>query len=89
MGKATKVAYEGKMVDAEQLEFAAEQEPWAAYKLDDGTVAKFKHVLAKAYKLTNQFLPNGDPVYIFQAGAVASLEVPENLRKRTEEGLIK
>ena len=82
MGKPTKIEYEGKLVPAEELEFEAEKEPWSTYRLEDGTILKFKQALAKVSKLTGIFKPDGEPIYVFQIGAITLAEVPEELKQK-------
>jgi hypothetical protein len=82
LGKPTKVEYEGKIVPAEDLTFDADKEPWTVYTLEDGTVIKFKQALAKICRLTDTFKPDGEPIYVFQIGAIMHAESPEHLKKK-------
>lgn len=82
MSKITKVEFEGKVVPAEELDYEAEKEPWSTYKLEDGTVIKFKQVLAKICRLTETFKSDGEPIYVYQIGAMAHLDVPDSLKSK-------
>jgi hypothetical protein len=42
-GKPVSTEYERKKVDAEELDFHAEAEPWSIYRLEDGTVLRVKN----------------------------------------------
>jgi hypothetical protein len=82
LAKSTKIEYEGKMVPAEELDFEADKEPWAVYKLEDGSVLRFKQALAKVCKLSGVFKPDGDPIYVFQMGGITHIEIPEELKQK-------
>ena len=70
------------MVPAEELEFEADKEPWTIYKLEDGTTIKFKQALAKICKVVGISKPDGEPIYVFQLGTMAHVDVPEQLKKK-------
>jgi hypothetical protein len=72
------------MVPAEELEFDTDKEPWTVYRLEDGTLLKFKQVLSKACRLIDKFKPNGEPIYVFNLGAITISEVPTELKKKAE-----
>ena len=73
------------MVPADQLEFEPEKEPWAVYKLEDGTVLKLKTVLGSVARLVDRYKPDGEPIYILGFGAVPLLEVPPELRRQAAQ----
>jgi hypothetical protein len=81
LSKPNKVVYEGQLVSAEQLDFEAEKEPWAVYKLEDGTVLRFKQTLVTVSKVVGQF-KDGDPIYVFQIGGLFHADVPEELKEK-------
>ena len=82
MSKLTKVEFEGKVVPAEELDVEAEKESWTVYKLEDGTTIKFKHALAKICRLKDVFKPDGEPIYVYQIGSFAHLDVDESLKNK-------
>lgn len=84
LSKPTQIEYEGKMVPAEELTFETDKEPWTVYTLEDGTVIKFKQALAKVCRLTDTFKPDGEPIYVFQIGALTHADAPEHLKKKTK-----
>jgi hypothetical protein len=69
------------MVPADQLDFEAEKEPWAVYKLEDGTTLRFKPVLTTVARLVERYKQDGEPIYAFGVGGVPMLEVPSELRR--------
>lgn len=82
MSKSVKIEYEGQLVPAEELDFEVEKEPWTVYKLEDGTVLKFKQALAKVCRLTEAFKKDGEPIYVFQVGGMTHADVPASLKKK-------
>jgi len=83
LAKRIEVEYEGKKVAAEQLEYTAKvPEPWAVYELEDGTQVKMKLILAQVFRIIDQYLPNGDPVYGLQVGNLPVFSYAPNLSKQ-------
>ncbi len=80
MSRATEVEFQGERIPAEELDFEIEKEPWAVYRLEDGTILKLKHVLVSVAR-TNRYKPDGEPIYVFQVSGVAHTEVPPSLKK--------
>ena len=83
--------FEGQLVDADQLEFETEKEPFSVYKLEDGTIIKLKTVLGNVSRLVDRYKPDGEPIYILAVGGMPVTEVPANLRQqpaqqKTEKG---
>jgi len=44
------------------------------YKLEDGTVLKVKGVATSVMRIDNQFLPDGNPIYIVYMNPVTSVQ---------------
>jgi hypothetical protein len=76
------IEYEGRQVPAQELEFETEKEPWTVYRLEDGAVLKLKQVLAKVARLTENFKPDGEPIYVMQFGSLTVVDVPDELKKK-------
>ncbi len=51
---------------SDTMEFKVKNEPWAKYKLEDGTLLFARLVVAKIYK-TDQYDPAGQPVYAWSS----------------------
>lgn len=81
LAKRIKVPFEGKMVDADQIEFEAEKEPWSIYRFEDGTVMRMKTVVGTVARLVDHYKPDGEPIYVFGMGGVPIMEVPPELKK--------
>lgn len=49
------------------------EERFVQYKLEDGTVLKVKSVATSILRVDNEYLPDGNPVYIVLANPVVSV----------------
>ncbi len=65
----------------EEIEFETERESWNIYVLGDGTKLKLKCVAASIIRL-DEYLPNGDPMYLVNASNVVATDVPDQLKKK-------
>ncbi|MGD2201620.1 MAG: hypothetical protein PVJ38_08325 [Candidatus Bathyarchaeota archaeon] len=66
-----------KTVDVDWTE---EKENWNEYKLEDGTTLKVKLVLRGVRRATDQYGPDGAPLYVVNSqNVVRSVNVPEEL----------
>lgn len=83
MSKATEVEFQGEKIPAEELDFEIEKEPWAVYRLEDGTVLRLKQVLVRVAR-TNRYKPDGEPIYVFEVSGVAHTNVPPSLKKNAD-----
>lgn len=66
----------------QEIEFVTERESWNSYILEDGTKVKLKAVAATIVRL-DEYLPNGDPMYIVNASNVVATDVPDNLKRQS------
>lgn len=66
----------GQTVEADTMSFSALEEPWARYKLDDGTIIKIKIVLSDVFKLPTPDPLTGLPQIVVKSGNVMSVEPP-------------
>jgi hypothetical protein len=80
---------DGTLVKCQDLDFEVESEPWARYKLKDGTMLKVKVVVGKISRAidpkTGGILRNpetGEPYYNVLHNVFLMAEVPESLMKR-------
>jgi len=64
----------------EEIEFEPERENWSTYLLADGTKMRMKAVAATIIRL-DEYLPNGDPMYMVNASNVVATDVPDNLKR--------
>jgi hypothetical protein len=70
----------GRELMGEEIEFETERESWNTYLLADGTKVKLKAVAATIIRF-DEYLPNGDPMYLVNASNVVATDVPENLKR--------
>jgi hypothetical protein len=70
------------LMEAEDIDFTEEKEPWNVYKLSDGTTLKIKLVL-RGVKRLKKFAPDGNPIYVINATNVLRVvDVPKELRMK-------
>ena len=70
-----KVVVNGKEVMATQVGFSTIGEPWAEYRLEDGSTARVKFVMTRILK-TEERTPAGDPVYSFDGQPILVVDEP-------------
>jgi hypothetical protein len=81
----TKVMYLGSLRDGESVPIVEQVESWNEYRLNDGTVLRFKSVVTEIVRLTNPdvYDNEGVPIYVVKSTQMAAIaQVPENLRKK-------
>ena len=76
-----KINFQGRIVDAEVVDFEADKEQWSTYILHDGTSLKVKAVVTEVARLEGVFDQNGDPVYFIQASQIMHVNAPDTLRR--------
>ena len=76
-----KVRLGDREVNATEVPFEVEREPWITYILEDGSTLKVKTVLAEVLRVEGEWTPSGDPLYIVNASPVISTVAPERLRR--------
>jgi hypothetical protein len=82
----------GSEVEATNVDFETMQEDWNEYKLEDGTVLRFKTVVSSIIRTENYDPMTGDPVYHVRSTNILRVKVPDELkrlpasRKSSEEG---
>jgi hypothetical protein len=81
MPNRRKVHFQGRMVDAEVVDFEADKEQWSTYILHDGTSLKVKAVVTEVARLEGIYDQKGDPVYLIQASQIMHVNAPDTLRK--------
>jgi len=83
---------DGTLIKCQDLDFEVECEPWARYKLKDGTILKIKVVVGKISRAidpkTGEIFRNpetGEPFYNVLHNVLLIAEVPESLMKKPQE----
>lgn len=71
-------------MEAEDLDFAEENEQWNSYKLSDGTVLRIKLILREVKRL-KKWKPDGSPIYVISSqNIVRTVNIPKQLKKNPE-----
>lgn len=85
----------GMEVEAIDVDFTTVNEDWNEYRLEDGTVLKFKTVVSSIIRTENYDPMTGDPVYHVRSTNLLRVKVPDELKrlpgkkksKKAEEGV--
>ena len=78
MSARVKIEFEGRQVEADDLEFKADKEDWNSYTAEDGAVIKLKHVTAKIYRLVDRTKEDGSPMYVVCGTALLTTTPPSS-----------
>ena len=72
---------DGREIEAMDVDFETMKEDWNEYKLEDGTILKFKTIVSSIVR-TEEYDPmTGDPVYHVRSTNVLRVKVPEELKR--------
>lgn len=71
-----RVIVNGKEVSGQQVQFATLGEPWAEYRLEDGSTARVKCVLTRLVR-TDEKMANGDTIYTFDVQPILMVDEPD------------
>jgi len=71
----------GREIEAMDVDFETVREDWNEYKLEDGTILKFKTIVSSIIR-TEEYDPmTGDPVYHVRSTNILRVKVPEELKR--------
>jgi|SRR5882672_4775782 hypothetical protein len=82
-GKAMKrveLAVGDKTIGGTLVDFATVREEYNSYKLSDGSMIRMKTVVTNIIR-TDEFTPNGEPIYVVNSQNVLVADVPDDLKK--------
>lgn len=65
------------------LDFVADSEPWAQYRLEDGTVIRVRVMLVKCIN-RNEYGEDGYPIYQMQFSQVLDVTWPDHVKAEAE-----
>ncbi len=74
-------APDGRVIEAEDVDFDVVKEEWNEYRLKDGTVLKIKLVIGSVIRTEDYNPMTGDPTYLLQSTNVVKAVVPEKLKR--------
>jgi hypothetical protein len=73
----------GPFVDGVEVGVASSSEKWNEYTLEDGTKIRLKPILIEVIRVTDQYDPEGNPLYVTKAQPIVTiLEVQEKLKRK-------
>lgn len=75
--KKKKLPILGIEFDVSEVPVAEMKEVFNEYKLEDGTVLKVKGALSSIVRVDNQFLPDGNPIYMAFLTPIVKVESSE------------
>jgi len=68
-------------VEAVEVDFDGESEPWSTYKLSDGTTLKVRTTVTGVFRLDGEHDQMGNPVYnVSHTTLIRVVNVPKNLK---------
>ncbi len=77
-----KFNFQGREVDATEVEFQTRKEDWNEYQLMDGSVIKMKMVVSDIFRLDGAYDNEGNPAYHIKSSNVATVKSPDTLKKK-------
>jgi hypothetical protein len=84
MDRPIKVNFQGREVDAVEVDFKTIKEEWNEYDLTDGTRIRLKSVASNMVRVINEYDNDGNPIYLVKSSNVLALSVPDNLKRGKE-----
>ena len=69
-----KVDFQGKQIEAIEIEVVRTNEPWTECQLADGKVLMFKDVVISVCKAVTETNPDGSPLYLFGTHRVVRIK---------------
>ena len=77
-----KINFQGRDVDATEIEFQTRKEDWNEYQLMDGTVVKMKLVVSQIFRIDGMYDNEGNPAYQIKSMNVVAVTAPDALKKK-------
>jgi hypothetical protein len=71
----------GREIEAMDVDFETIKEDWNEYKLEDGTVLRFKTVVSSIIRTENYDPMTGDPVYHVRSTNILRVKVPAEMKR--------
>ena len=80
-----KITYQGREVDAIEVNFKVNREDWNEYQLADGTELRMRLVVGEVYYLPGTYDREGKPVYFVKSQNLVISKSPDHLLKHPEQ----
>jgi len=77
-----KINFQGREVDATEVEFQTRKEDWNEYQLMDGSSVKMKLVVSAVFRVEGLYDNEGNPVYQIKSTNVAAITSPDTLKRK-------
>lgn len=77
-----KINFQGREVDATEIEFQTRKEDWSEYLLMDGTVIKMKLVVSEIFRIEGLWDNEGNPVYQIKSTNVPVVRASDTLKRK-------
>ena len=77
-----KINFQGREVDATEVEFQTRKEDWSEYQLMDGSVVKMKLVVSEIFRIEGMYDNERNPVYHIKSTNVAGVRSPDSLKRK-------
>jgi hypothetical protein len=72
-------------VDGVEVAVDSSSEKWSEYKLEDGTKIRIKPVIIEVIRVTDQYDPEGNPLYVTKSQPIVNiLEVQDRLKRKIQ-----
>jgi hypothetical protein len=72
-----------KTIGGTLVDFETVREEYNSYRLSDGSMIRMKTVVTNIIR-TDEFTPNGEPIYVVNSQNVLVADVPDDLKKPTK-----
>lgn len=79
-----KINFQGREVEAAEVDFQTRREDWNEYQLLDGTIIKIKLVVSGVFRIEGLYDDDGNPVYQIKSTNLPVVRSPDVLKKRTK-----
>ena len=77
-----KINFNGREVDATEVDFQTRKEDWNEYQLMDGTVIKMKLVVSQIFKIEGVYDSEGNPAYQIKSTNLPMVKSPDALKRK-------
>ncbi len=77
-----KINFQGREVDATEIEFQTRKEDWNEYQLMDGSEIKMKLVVSVIFRIDGLYDDEGNPIYQIKSTNIAAVKSPDALKKK-------
>ena len=67
-------------VEGTQVDFESVAEPWASYKLSDGSMLKVRTIVTAVLRLEGEYDAAGNPIYTVSSQTIVQVNAPKTMR---------